>query len=454
MRRTLFDLGPLELHSYTTLLCLSFILGTALALYRNYRRPAPYPLSPIFGVWVVLGVLFGARAFHVVQFGEPPCSMFRLADAGLVFFGGLAGGIVSAAIYARVVGVPILAFLDLLTPGLVLGEAVTRLGCFLNGCCWGKPFVASWAVTYPPNSFPFRQQVGDGIIDDGAVCSAAVHPFQLYMMAMLIAVFIAIIVIERRWNRKGDVVRAYVLLYGIGRFLLEPFRGDSGRPWLGMSVSQGISLAMVLVALAWMLGRAISKRGCSIRIDEDTANTGLADERAREGAEGGRERMNTQRRIIGICMTWLFAVGCFGLSAKAPIVADLVGSPAPLSVTELCVISGGQTCTCPTTDCTADARLDHCYWDETQGCIGCGAQAVIRLPYGRHNPCLYNGNTNYAGCCMNYGLCGAPCGFTVCSYRLVANKTDCGHWTIPNDPSDPDNACNTAIKATCAWPAA
>jgi len=288
MRRTLFSVGSLEFHSYTTLLCLSLVVGGALVIYRNHRRKAPYPISPLFGIWITLGSLFGARVFYVVQFGEPPYAVLQLSGAGLVFYGGLAGGIASASLYAAIVGVPVLRFLDLLAPSLALGEAITRVGCLLNGCCWGKPCALPWAVSFPPNTFPFFQQVHDGIIYSSAEHSVPIHAFQLYMAAMLIGVSIVILILERRRNESGGAVRTYLLLYGIGRFFLEPFRADSARPWIGMSVSQIISLAVMLVVSGWIFVRIIGKRENPMYMDKHGASITVLNKRAPERVVGDR----------------------------------------------------------------------------------------------------------------------------------------------------------------------
>src|SRR4029077_17683809 len=148
--------------------------------------------------------------------------IFRLSmlEAGVVFSGGLIGALIAAVWYIRRQHMPPLATCDAFAPGLAIGHAIGRLGCFAAGCCFGKPTHAWWGVT-------FTNPVAHDLV--GTPLNEALEPTQLFESAVELANFFLLMWMLKRKKFDGQVFGAYLILYGVARFFLELLRGDPGR---------------------------------------------------------------------------------------------------------------------------------------------------------------------------------------------------------------------------------
>lgn len=256
-------IGDFVIHGYPAMLALAFLVCTLGASYESQRQNPPFFIPPRAGVWAFLGALFGAKVFWILQYAswQDLWRAYRIWESGLVFYGGLIGGAIAVVVYFRAVKVPLWRGLDVAAPYVALGEAITRIGCFLNGCCWGDVCSLPWGVTFPKHSLAHQQQMMDGIVPMTSEAPLPVHPTQLYMTVGLVAAFALM-----KWTlgrfRIGTAMSLYLVTYGIVRFTVEIFRGDSARSVAGMTVSQTISLVLFLVGvagLAVLMGRGAPK---------------------------------------------------------------------------------------------------------------------------------------------------------------------------------------------------
>ena len=221
------------------------------------------------GLWLLAGGILGAHLLHVAlhpgfYFGDGMATGLGRAaslwQGGLVYYGGLAAGVAVIWLWGRRRGLPFLDLLDFVAPLGALGLGVTRMGCFLNGCCFGVPSGVLWAVAYPPGSRPHQGQVSAGLVGTGEA-ALPVHPVQLYELAVALALFVWL---WRRFPRRrwaGEVVVAFGLLYGAWRILAELLRADSPgwRPGVfAPTPNQWLSLAVIAVAglAGWAMRRA------------------------------------------------------------------------------------------------------------------------------------------------------------------------------------------------------
>lgn len=268
MRPILFALWGYSAHAYREMLTLAFVVCTLLAVRASARRDDGFIIPPSVGVFAFLGALFGAKFFYILQY-ERPSDLWRavlLWEGGLVFYGGLVGGLIAVCALFRARRVPIMKGLDVIAPYLALGEAIARIGCFFNGCCWGRVSAMPWAVRFPKDSMPYSDQLVRRLIPPDAACSLPVHPTQLYLTGMLFMAFLILRVALRRKRNDGAVVTSYLALYGVMRFIAEAFRDDSARPLLGMSVSQIISVVLFASGLWWLMQLRRRDEGAEISV--------------------------------------------------------------------------------------------------------------------------------------------------------------------------------------------
>lgn len=262
MWSTLFEiplwLVQVPVRGYGVMLLVAVLAGTLLSVRRG--RAARLDPDHVVGLafWVFVAGLVGARLFFVIEYHEEffrrgeslVASLARVAaipNGGLVVFGALPTAGLAAWWYARRHGLPLLRLADVAAPGLLLGLAIGRVGCFLNGCCYGGPTDLPWAVSFPEGSPPAWAFPAAG----GR--SLPVHPAQLYAAidaALLAIVACAFTPLARR---EGAVFALVLTLHPVSRILLEMIRVDE-QPALGtpLSISQLVSLVLLgLAAVLW-----------------------------------------------------------------------------------------------------------------------------------------------------------------------------------------------------------
>lgn len=251
MHPILFHIGSFELASYG----LMTALGYAAASWYLYKRLPRIGLDKdtfwniIFIAFV--SALLGAKLLYLLvswpdmgaTLAEKLQNAVRDFRYGFVFFGGAMAAIAVLVYYLKKKKLPLLPTADFLILGLPLGHAIGRLGCFLAGCCYGKPTSLPWGVTFTdPHSLVAPQYLG-----------VPLHPTQLYESALNLLLFFILHRYYQRPHRDGSVVALYIVGYALLRFSIEFFRGDfRGGFFLGMSPSQLISLGTAsAVLIAW-----------------------------------------------------------------------------------------------------------------------------------------------------------------------------------------------------------
>jgi phosphatidylglycerol:prolipoprotein diacylglycerol transferase len=163
----------LPVRGYGVMLVLALVAAHALAIYRAKRRGLDPEIVISLGVWLVVCGIAGARLFYIVEYPEQyfhgtPAetlgAIVNLAQGGLVVYGSIFGGGAALAVFAWRHKLPGLALADLAVPSVALGVAIGRLGCFLNGCCFGGVCDLPWAVRFPQGSPPHVRQVQEDMI--------------------------------------------------------------------------------------------------------------------------------------------------------------------------------------------------------------------------------------------------------------------------------------------------
>lgn len=244
--------GMLHVRSYGLLLAAAFLFGTWLALGEARRRGLdPDRVVNVILVALVAGVL-GARLLyvieHVQEFRREWGSVLALWQGGLTLYGGIVAGTFAGLVAARRQGLPMWVVADALTPSLAIGTAFGRVGCFLNGCCYGRPTTLPWGVHFPPDSFAGLE-----------FGNAAVHPSQLYFALAGLTLFALTWLLRRRLGTPGHLFWLFIMVFAALRIPLDITRAyDPGAELLKagsltLTESQMTSVALVLFSALMIL---------------------------------------------------------------------------------------------------------------------------------------------------------------------------------------------------------
>jgi len=256
MHPILFKLGLLTVHTYGLMYVLGILAAIALSEYRYQREGGQPGIITDLAFPVILGVLIGARTLFVIveheYFLHNPLEIFMIWKGGLVFYGGLIGGALAFFMIARIRKLELWHLADTVAPGIALGHAIGRWGCFFAGSCYGRPTNVPWAVTYSdPNSLA-RDIIG-----------IPVHPTQLYSSAFLLLLCGLLMFIGSRSSFRGQVIASYGILYGVFRFFIEFLRGDPRGTVIvaGFTLSTSQAVSLVLVPFSIGVYLYLKKRG-------------------------------------------------------------------------------------------------------------------------------------------------------------------------------------------------
>lgn len=260
---------PVPIYSYGVMLGTSMVVGWFLAMRLAKQDGIPQEQAAAIYMWTAVWSIVGARLLYVIvqfrefdSFGE----IFLVNRGGLVAYGGMIGGFLASWYGCRKRNIPLLRWADVSAPSVVLGTAITRVGCLLFGCDYGRRTDVPWAIRFPgpnpaqPNGSPaFRDHVMNFQLPAEAGASFPVHPTQVYEMLAALLVF-GLCMLTRRVRRfSGLVFIVWVTGYGILRPIIEVFRDDDQRGSVGpLSTSQFIGLASVVLAMALLV--ALLKR--------------------------------------------------------------------------------------------------------------------------------------------------------------------------------------------------
>lgn len=249
MRPVLIKIGALNIYSYGFMLAIAFLAGTLIA--RSEARRKGIDPDTIFDLVLVIAFagIIGARLFYVIghlrEFAKQPFMALAVWQPGLVFYGGLLGGTIAVLIFVRVKKLFLWDIADTIVPGLALGYAIARIGCFLNGCCYGAPSNLPWAV----NFFDVPR-----------------HPTQIYSFIYSLLIFGIVWFYRKRIKTPGILFWLYLGLYAISRFVVEFFRVSKSVVF-GLSAAQIISVLVFVMAAIVILVSFNQSRGSGVDKD-------------------------------------------------------------------------------------------------------------------------------------------------------------------------------------------
>ncbi|MCI8889086.1 MAG: prolipoprotein diacylglyceryl transferase [Hungatella sp.] len=243
MKNDLFSIGGFTLHGYGLMIGIGFLSAYLLSDYRAKKKG----LDPdhVFGLalWAIVIGLISAKLLYYLttidQIIKNPRLLLDIAN-GFVVYGGIIGGTIGGYVYCRKYKLEFLKYVDLIMPAVALAQGFGRIGCFLAGCCYGMETAGSFAIVfhdsaYAPNGVPLL-------------------PTQLISSAFNFLHFALLMWLSGRLKRDGRIGALYLILYSMGRFVIEFFRGDLIRGNVGtLTTSQFISLFVAAAGvLLWI----------------------------------------------------------------------------------------------------------------------------------------------------------------------------------------------------------
>jgi len=263
-----FSIGPKEIHWYGVFIALGFFGALMIVhLKRKHAGATPEQCVEIM-MQALFGGIIGARLFYVVQDWEsyfskaPFLEIFRVDKGGLVFYGGFLLAFTSICIYAYVKKFSVPRILDICAPAVAFGHAFGRIGCFLQGCCFGRPSDAWYAVVFPAGSAPAERY--PSLTEVG--CSLPLIPVQLFEAGLNLLLCALLLIMFRYVKKGGQIAALYLIAYAVLRFSLEFMRGDHTDSVMGMTPSQSIALFLMLplgIGLFLYLGKIKEKNHVS-----------------------------------------------------------------------------------------------------------------------------------------------------------------------------------------------
>ena len=243
----LFSIGPITIHGYGLMIGIGFVMAMLMGFYRFKRKN----LEPdaVVDIVLICGLVGfgGGKLFYIIvewkRFLANPLAI--LGSSGFVVYGGIITSVLAIMLYCHHKKFVFMDYFDALVPEVALAQGFGRIGCFLAGCCYGKPTDSVFGVCFPDNSL-------------GPGSTVKVIPTELISSAGDFLICLALILIDRKsqgkkWRRKGDIGFLYMDFYAVGRFLVEILRGDPRGNVGILSTSQFISIFMLAAGIILMI---------------------------------------------------------------------------------------------------------------------------------------------------------------------------------------------------------
>jgi phosphatidylglycerol---prolipoprotein diacylglyceryl transferase len=285
MIRTLFEIPipftgiSIPIYAYGFMLMVGFLVVIFVARIKAKSEGLnPEDISNL-GIYTIFAGILGGRTFYVIQnfdaYKHNILDIFKIYEGGLVFYGGLMASIAAIITYSKIKKLPVLKTIDIIAYAFALGIVFGRIGCFLNGCCWGDVCSPDlpWAVTFPKTvdansmidgSPAFLHHLGKGLVSVSDSRSLPIHPTQIYSALGNLSIFFIINAFFKHRSRDGEITLMFCALYSVMRFTVEIFRDDNPPLFDGMTISQNASILVLMAAVTlFIIGRVKLRRAIS-----------------------------------------------------------------------------------------------------------------------------------------------------------------------------------------------
>jgi phosphatidylglycerol:prolipoprotein diacylglycerol transferase len=246
MHPILFKIGPLTIRYYGVLIATGFLVGLWLSAKYAEKKGLKKDLIYDLGFYLFLGGLIGARIIYILftdlkYYIKNPLHVFSIWEGGLAIHGAILGGIVVIYFFSKKYKISFLKLADIFSPGVLLGTAIGRIGCFMNGCSYGLPTKLPWGLIYSPISEA-------GIKFNGQ----PLHPVQLYESFLAFFGFLILYKLSKKKYFTGYLFFMYAIIYSVIRFFVEFFR-EAVRIKFLFNISEAQILSIFVIILCIIL---------------------------------------------------------------------------------------------------------------------------------------------------------------------------------------------------------
>lgn len=242
MRYELIKLGPLTIYSYGFMIAVGIVVALLIAQKRAKTFNLEADLIYNLAIWCLIGGIIGSKGLYILielkNIINNPKILLQLSS-GFVVYGGIIGGIVAGILYCKYKRLKFLKYFDLVMPSVAIAQAFGRIGCFMAGCCYGKETNSNFGVMFYNSPF--------------APNNVRLIPTQLISSLANFLNFIILIIFARKAKKDGQVAGLYLILYSIGRFLIEFLRNDLRGNVSIFSTSQFISIFIFIIGFAMFI---------------------------------------------------------------------------------------------------------------------------------------------------------------------------------------------------------
>lgn len=258
-----FRIFGIDVYWYGIVIAIGMALALLLIFHEVKRSGQSADLYTDLSIWCIAMGIVGARLYYVVfnwqLYADNPLSMFNIRLGGLAIYGGVLGGLLAGVIFSRVKKANTWKLADTAMPGVVIGQIVGRLGNFINREVFGGYTDNLFAMRYQLSqvkAIDVTPDIANHLVNAYGTQYIQVHPTFLYESLWNVGVLVIMLILLRKKKTDGQVLAAYFIGYGVGRFWIEGIRTDQLMLWnTGIPVSQVVSVILVLVGVGILIIR-------------------------------------------------------------------------------------------------------------------------------------------------------------------------------------------------------
>lgn len=250
MKNELFSIGPVTIYGYGLMVAIAIIAAYLISEIRAKKKGLDYDHIFTLAIWCLISGTIGSKLLYFTTIWKEvvknPAVILEFQN-GFVVYGGIIGGIIGGFLYCKYKKWNFFEYFDLAMPQIALAQGIGRIGCFLAGCCYGKAAEGGLGIAFHNSDY--------------APNGVKLIPTQLYSAAFDIGLFAALLWMDKKKKGHGQIAGAYLVLYSIGRFIIEFFRGDLERGAVGaLSTSQFIAIFLFAAGIALFLWAGKGKK--------------------------------------------------------------------------------------------------------------------------------------------------------------------------------------------------